>query len=187
MSVFDPLRRFIRRQEAETMIHRAKSVSLVTQKQEAPRGNFVYPGMEYLARLDVDGQRVGHIDYSLNPLRDRVYINMIEVAGDHRRRGVALGALWQLWQAHQVPIVPVHEYSTSTGFWHLARQRFAAVGGQIDEELRGSLAMETEMQRWAHLVPEPEHERLQRELMASPEWAAIKARWNEEYGPCPQN
>lgn len=146
------------------MSHRVQPVNLVTQKQEAPRGNFVFPGMKYLARIDIDGQQVGHIAYCINPLRDRVYVSMIEVAGDHRRRGYALGALWQLWIEYQVPIMPVHEYGTSTGFWQRARQRFAAAGGQIGDELRGDTAMETEAQRWAHWVPEPEHERLIREL-----------------------
>lgn len=187
MSVLDPWDLFIRRQKKKIMILRAQSLNLITQRQQAPRGNFVFPGMQYLVHIEVNGQWVGHIDYSINPLRDRVYINMIEVDAEHRRHGIALGSLWQLWQEHQVPIVPLQEYGTSTGFWHLARQRFSAAGGQVEEELRGSQAMETEMQRWAHLVPEPEHEHLQRELMASPEWTAIKARWDEEYGLCRQD
>lgn len=142
----------------------------------------VYPGSEYLANIEVDGQRVGHIDYSINPLRDRVYISMIEIHADHRRHGYALGALWQLWQEHQVPIVPLHQYGTSDEFWELARARFAAAGAAIGDELRGAL-IHDEMQRWQHLVPEPEHLRLQREVMASPEWPAIKAKWDAEYGP----
>lgn len=43
------------------------------------------------------------------------------------------------------------------------------------------------MQRWAHLVPEPEHERLIRELKASDEWPAIRAEMEAKYGPCRDN
>lgn len=47
--------------------------------------------------------------------------------------------------------------------------------------------MAQEQQRWQHLVPEPEHERLIRELKASPEWPAIKAKMEAEYGLCPKD
>ena len=47
----------------------------------------------------------------------------------------------------------------------------------IEDELRGVDQMELEQQRWLHLVPEPEHERLIRELKASLERSQIQARF----------
>ncbi|KPY99085.1 N-acetyltransferase [Pseudomonas syringae] len=184
MSIIEPVRRYFRRREAEMMIQVAHKVSLLVQEQAVPLGSFVFPGMDYVAMLEVDGKRVGHIDYCINPLRDRLYIDKIEIYADYRRRGFALSALWQLWQKHYLPIVPLYQFGTSDGFWHKARTRFAAADAVIGDEIRGSMEMSAEMDRWQHLVPEPIHERLQRELMASDEWPAIKAKWDAEYGPC---
>lgn len=58
----------------------SSGVQLLNPRSESPRGNFVFPGNDYLDDIEVNGQRVGHLDYGLNPLRDRVYINMIEIA-----------------------------------------------------------------------------------------------------------
>jgi len=85
--------------------------------------------------------------------------------------------LWNLWRTHQLPIVPLYQYTSSDGFWYRARRRFAAAGAVIEDELRGVDQMELEQLRWQHLVPEPEHERLIRELKASPEWPQIQARF----------
>ncbi|RMV31627.1 hypothetical protein ALP12_200149 [Pseudomonas savastanoi pv. phaseolicola] len=183
MSIIEPVRRYFHRREAKIMIQVAHKVSLLVQEQPAPRDTFVFPGMDYVARLEVEGKRVGRIDYCINPLCDRLYIDEIKVEEDYRRRGFALSALWQLWQQHHLPIVPLYQLGTSGGFWHKARTRFAAAGAVIGDEIR-SMEMSAEMDRWQHLVPEPEHKRLQRELMASDEWPAIKAKWDAEYGPC---
>lgn len=95
-----------------------------------------------------------------------------------------MAVLWQLWCAHQVPIVPLTQYTSSDGFWERARRRISAAGAAIGDELRGVEQMAQEQQRWKDLVPEPEYERLIRELKASPEWPIIKARMEAEYGPC---
>lgn len=183
MSIIEPVRNYFHRREAKMMIQGAHKVSLSVQEQAAPSGTFVYPGMDYVAILEVEGTRVGQIDYCINPLRDRLYIDQIKIDADYRRRGFALSALWQLWQKHHLPIVPLYQVGTSNGFWHKARTRFAAAGAAIGDEIR-SMDMDAEMERWQHLVPEPIHKRLQRELMASDEWPAIKAKWDAEYGPC---
>ncbi|WP_426103024.1 GNAT family N-acetyltransferase [Pseudomonas sp. PSPC3-3] len=169
------------------MIEGAARVHLVNRRQESPRGNFVFPGIDYLDEIEVDGHRVGHVDYGLNPLLDRVYINMLDIDPAHQRQGVGLGVLWHLWRTHQVPIVPLSQYTSSDGFWDRARRRFAAAGAVIEDELRGDEQMGLEQQRWQHLVPEPDHQRQIRELKASPEWPAIKARMEAEYGICPKD
>ncbi|WP_324729633.1 GNAT family N-acetyltransferase [Pseudomonas chlororaphis] len=176
MTLFDPLRDFFQRRAALQLTERATRLQLLTQRTESQRGHFVFPGTDTLASIEVAGQRVGYVDYGINPLGDRVYINMIEVQPGHQRRGIGLAVLWQLWLTHQVPIVPLYQYGSSYGFWNLARRRFAAAGALIEEELRGFEELELAKQRWQHLVPEPEHERLIRELKASPEWPAIEAR-----------
>lgn len=187
MSLFELVRDLFHRRAAKIMNERAARVRLVNRRQESPQGNFVFPGTDYLDDIEVDGHRVGHVDYGINPLRDRVYINMFEIDPAHRRQGIGLSVLWQLWLTHQVPIVPLSQYTSSDGFWERARHRFAAAGAQLDKEIRGEEQMMMEQQRWQHLVPEPDHLRKIRELKASPEWPAIKARMEAEYGVCPKN
>jgi hypothetical protein len=183
MSLFEPIRDFFNRRHAKFLNRRAAHVQLVTERTEAHRGNFVFPGSDTFARIELDGQLVGSVSYGINPLGDRVYINEIDIDRAHRRRGIALSALWILHQTHQVPIVPLHEVGTSISFWDVSRRRLAAAGALLEEDLRCSELAKAQ-ERWQHLVPEPEHQRLQRELMASPDWPAIKARWDKEYGPC---
>lgn len=177
MELFEPIRDFFYRRQARTMDEISRRLALVNLRQESPRGNFVFPGIDYSDRIEVGGHQVGHVEYGINPLVDRLYINMIEISPTFRRQGIGLGVLWILWSAYRVPIIPLHEYGASRGFWHQARRRFAAAGAEVGPELRGSEDMDIEQARWQHLVPELEHERLIRELEASPEWPAIQAQW----------
>lgn len=175
MTLFEPFRDFFQRRASHRLTELATCLQMVTQRTESQRGHFVFPGTDTLASIEVAGQRVGYVDYGINPLGDRVYINMIEVQPGHQKQGIGLAVLWQLWLTHQVPIVPLHQYGSSYGFWSRARRRFAAAGGLIEPELSAG-ELDEAKQRWQHLVPEPEHERLIRELKASPEWPAIAAR-----------
>jgi hypothetical protein len=180
MSLFDPLHDFFHRRAAARLDALASDLQLVTQRSEAARGNFVFPGTDYFDDIEVDGQRVGHVDYGLNPLLDRVYINMIEIDPTRQGQGIGLGVLWQLWRTHQVPIVPLHQYASSDGFWSRARRRFSAAGAAIEGELRGIEQMELEQQRWQHLVPEAEDKRLIREYW---EWVASEHAAGRPAGP----
>lgn len=80
----------------------------------------------------------------------------------------------------------MHEVGTSIDFWAKVRKRFAAAGVTMTQDVR-TADQDGERQRWQHLVPEPEHKRKIRELKASPEWPAIKARMEAEYGICPED
>ena len=170
MSLFEPMRDFFRRRAEKNMSEGSAWVRLVNRRQESPRGNFVFPGTDYFDDIEVDGQRVGHVDYGINPLLDRVYINMLDIDPAYQRKGIGLGVLWHLWRTHQVPIVPLHQYASSEGFWYRARRRLAAAGAVIEDELRGDEQMGLEQQRWQHLVPEAEDKRLIREY-----WAWVEA------------
>lgn len=174
MSLFEPIRDFFHRRQAKFLSKRAAQVQLVTERAESHRGNFVFPGTDTFARIELDGKRVGTISYGINPLGDRIYINEIEVDRAYRRQGIAQSALWLLYKAHQVPIVPLHEVGTSISFWAVLRRRLAAAGALLEKDLRCS-ELDQAKERWQHLVPEPEHERLIRELKASPEWPQIQA------------
>ena len=162
------------------MIEAAARVRLVNRRQESPRGNFVFPGIDYLDDIEVDGYRVGHVDYGINPLLDRVYINHMEIDPSHQLKGIGLGVLWHLWFTHQVPIVPLHQYGTSTGFWSLARRRFAAAGALIENELRTDEELQLAKQRWQHLVPESEKDRSIRKYW---EWVAREHAAGRPAGP----
>lgn len=180
MSIFEPMRAFIRRRALKNLNDTAACSYLVNRRQESPRGNFVFPGTDYLDDIEVGGQRVGHVDYGINPLGDRLYINMLEIAPAQQGQGIGLGVLWRLWRTHQVPIVPLYQYTSSDGFWYRARRRFAAAGAVLEVELRGVQEMELEQQRWQHLVPEAEDKRLIREYW---EWVAAEHAAGRPAGP----
>ncbi|WP_232923966.1 N-acetyltransferase [Pseudomonas syringae] len=130
----------------------ASQVKLVTRRTESVSGKFVFPGFDFVDDITVDGLSVGYVDYGISPLGDRLYINMIEIAPQHRKKGIGMSVLWILWCTDQIPIVPLNQRTSSDGFWSLARDCLAAAGGRIEAELRGTEQMECEQQRWSHLV-----------------------------------
>jgi GNAT superfamily N-acetyltransferase len=180
MSFFEPVHDLFRRRAAKSLNDAAACVYLVNRREESPRDNFVFPGTDYLDDIEVGGQRVGHVDYGINPLRDRLYINMIQIDPPHQGHGIGMSVLWRLWRTHQVPIVPLHQYALSDGFWDRTRRRFAAAGAVLLGELRGSQDMELEKLRWQHLVPEAEDKRLIREYW---EWVASEHAAGRPAGP----
>ncbi|MDG9929061.1 MULTISPECIES: GNAT family N-acetyltransferase [unclassified Pseudomonas] len=182
MLMFEPLCDFFQRRQIARFEAQAVGLKLVTQNSETLRGNFVFPGPSISASVELAGQRVGVINYGVSPLQDRVYISEFRIAPNHQRRGLGMATLWRLSQQYQVPLSPMHEIGTSTEFWEKARRRFASAGAELTEDIRTG-NQESEQQRWQHLIPEPEHERLIRELMTSPEWPTIKARMDAEYDP----
>lgn len=173
MSVFMKMRELRHRRNAKILNELCNDIALIVEREESHRGNFVYPGIDTIARIEFSGHQVGEVDYGINPLGDRVYINMLEIRPGSRFRGYALATLWRLRQLHQVPIVPLHQRGDSHLFWAKARKRFADAGAQLEHDLRMS-DMDLAKQRWAHLVPELPHERKIREMQASPEWPQIK-------------
>lgn len=114
------------------------------------------------------------------PWVDRLYIDMMEIQPEHQRHGIGLAALWHLWLTHLVPIVPLYQYTSPDGFWYRASPRFAAAGAVIEDELRGVEQLELEKQRWQHLVPEAEDERLIREYW---EWVGTEHAAGRPAGP----
>lgn len=180
MSFFEPMRDFFHRRAAKRLNERAGRVRLVNRGQESSPGNFVFPGTDYLDDIEVDGHRVGHVDYGVNPLGDRLYINMLEIDPAQQRKGIGLSVLWHLWRTHQVPIVPMYQYTSSDGFWYRARLRLATAGAVLAAELRGDEQRDLEQQRWQHLVPESENDRSQRKYWA---WVAAEHAAGRPAGP----
>lgn len=180
MSSFDPLRDFFHRRAAKTLNEKAPNMHLVNRWQESPQGSFVFPGTDYLDDIEVGGQRVGHVDYGISPLGDRLYINMLEIKLAQRGQGLGRAVLWHLWCTHQIPIVPLDQRTSSDGFWCRARRRLEAAGAVLDEELRGDENRELEQQRWQHLVPEPQHERHVRRYW---DWVAAENAAGRPAGP----
>ncbi|KPZ12190.1 GNAT family N-acetyltransferase [Pseudomonas syringae group genomosp. 3] len=107
MAFFSRIRGFFSRRRDVDVVMRP--VTLVNERTESQPGHFVFPGTDFVDRIEVDGQRVGHIDYSINPLRDRLYINMIELRPGSQRQGIGSAVLWHLWQLHGLPIVRLYE------------------------------------------------------------------------------
>ncbi|MFL1420216.1 hypothetical protein ACI77M_29045 [Pseudomonas fildesensis] len=68
MHIFDPLRDFFQRRQVARMDALTRDARLVNLRNESPRGNFVFPGTDYLDAIEVAGQRVGQVDYGIKPL-----------------------------------------------------------------------------------------------------------------------
>ena len=179
MTDFEPMRDFFHPRQAKILTERLAGVRLVTVREGAIRDCFAFPGTEYDAGIEVDGQHAGKISYGINPLNDRVYIYDLIIEGDSRRRGLATATLWRLWCTHQVPLVPLHEVGTAVGFWNKARKRFAAAGVEIKRDIR-TADQEEEKLRWQHLVPESENERSIRKYW---EWVASEYAAERTAGP----
>jgi len=79
MLIFAPVHDFFRGRAVKNLNDAASCVHLVNRRQESLRGNFVSPGTDYLDDIEVGGHRVGHVDYGIDPLGDRLYINMLEI------------------------------------------------------------------------------------------------------------
>ena len=186
MTLFDPLRDFFQRRQAIRFEALARGLQLVTVRSEALRGNFVFPGLDITATIEQHGQAVGSINYGVSPLQDRLYISEFNIRPAHQGQGLGLATLWCLSRQYSLPLASMHEVHTSKGFWAKAERRLADAGVHLQRDIRSGDQPALQA-TWAHLVPEPEHERLIRELMASPEWPAIKARMDAEYGPCRQD
>lgn len=155
-------------------------VLLVNRRKDSLRDNFVFPGIDYLDDIEVDGRPVGYVDYGINPLGDRVYIHMLEVDLGTRGKGVGMAVLWSLWNTYQVPIVPLFQYGSSNGFWSSARRRFSAAGAVIEDELRTDEDLFTAKQRWRHLVPESQMNKSIREYW---EWVDSERAAGRPVGP----
>jgi GNAT superfamily N-acetyltransferase len=183
MSPFDPLRDFFQRRLMGRFEALSAGLQLVILRSETLRGNFVFPGLDVTAAIEQHGQQVGAIEYGVSPLDDRLYISDFKIHPTHQGQGLGLAALWCLSCQYGLPLASMHEVGTSKGFWAKAERRLASAGVQLQRDIRTGDQPAIQAS-WAHLVPEPEHERLIRELMASSEWPAIKARMEAEYGPC---
>lgn len=130
---------------------------------------FVEPNPDYRANiLNRLGQEVGAATFGISPLGDATYVYQIEVHTQYRRQGYALAFLCWLYSEHGLPITPIHIVGSAVGFWSSARA-FPHRLLVVKNELRTG-EMAAEKSRWAHLIPEPEHIRLQRICEASPTW-----------------
>lgn len=179
MTLFDPLRDFFQRRQAVRLDALASDLQLVTLRSETARGNFVFPGLDISAAIEHQGHTVGRIDYGVSPLNDRLYISDFKISSAHQGQGLGLGALWRLHRQYDLPLASMHEVGLSKGFWAKAEQRLASAGVHLQRDIRSG-HQPAIMATWAHLVPEPEHERLIRQYW---EWVAAERAAGREAGP----
>lgn len=182
MRPFEPIRDFFLPRATRRWVDQLPKVRLLINRCESVPGNFAFPAQDCSAWIEHSGMRVGHVDFCMSPLSDRLYIDAICIAPGHARTGLGMATLLQLWNTYGVPIVPMDECGTSAEFWAKARRRLAAAGGVVNPHLRHS-EMDAEKQRWQHVVPQPEHIRLIRELQpSSDDWSQFQAYLKATYG-----
>ncbi|QUG93305.1 hypothetical protein GR140_31680 (plasmid) [Pseudomonas putida] len=131
-------------------------------RNDALRGDFVFPGLDITAVIDQQGHRVGHIDYGISLLHDRLYISDIKVRDAYR--GHRPGHGLSLSRQYGLPLASLHEVgfpifgpswrgALPTPVWTCRATSAAA----ISRRFRPLGAPNTD----------PEHKRLIRELMVS--------------------
>ncbi|WP_330208504.1 N-acetyltransferase [Pseudomonas sp. Z13] len=147
MSIFEPLHDFFLRRAVKKLNESASTTRLVRERVESKIG-FVYPGANFIDSIQIADQSVGYVDYGINPLGDRLYINRIKVEPGRQQQYIGLHVLWLLWLKHGLPIVPLNQ---NTGY--RTRRRLVAAGAQIGDELRSDEQMRLEQLRWQHLLP----------------------------------
>lgn len=151
MPFFNPMRDYYHRQQAKRLGQLGADLQVVIELTESCCGTSIFPGSNTLARIEHEGQPIGEVHYGVNPLADRLYINMIQIHPTYRFRGLAIATLWRLWQQHQVPIVPLSQLDDSTFFWVHARRRLAAAGALIEAPL-SLRELERTKECWSHPV-----------------------------------
>lgn len=130
----------------------ASDLQLVILRNEATRGNFVFPGPDISAAIQQHGHQVGFIDYSVSPLNERLYISNFTISPAHQGQGLGLGTQYGL------PLANMHEVGLSTGFWAKAERRLAGAGVHLQRDIRTG-DQPGIMATWAHLVPESDIDR----------------------------
>lgn len=170
--LFDPKVDFYAKRRALAQARRLPPMQVELKADPQPQ-NFVEPNPDYHAVIrSTLGEEVGTATFGISPLNDTLYLYQIDVFLRHRRQGYALAFLCWLHQEHGLPITPVHIVGSALSFWGAARH-LQSLGLVVNCDLRTS-EMAEEKARWAHLIPEPEHLRLQRECEAAAEWESIR-------------
>jgi hypothetical protein len=119
------------------------------------------PGCDLKAVIgNAAGDPVGTATYALSPLGDRVYVFGIEVHAVCRRQGYALALLRYLAHTYGVPMTPIHELRSASGFWSAARHMDGM--GLILTASLSSSEMDNESIRWQHL--RADSDRLQKQI-----------------------
>ncbi|MEN5031578.1 hypothetical protein [Pseudomonas sp. Ps21-P2] len=87
MSAFDRILNSRQVRNAQTLDALCTNTSVVIERTESTRGCFAFPGTEFVAGIEVDGQRMGTVEFGINPLNDRVYIYDLTIDGEYQGRG----------------------------------------------------------------------------------------------------
>lgn len=77
MPFFNPMRDYYHRQQAKRLGQLGADLQVVIELTESCCGTSIFPGSNTLARIEHEGQPIGEVHYGVNPLADRLYINMI--------------------------------------------------------------------------------------------------------------
>ena len=96
--------------------------------------------------------RIARVDYGISPLRDRIYIGMIEVERSYWRQGYASSILLSIARqcsdpGQLMPITGLHEWETAAPFWDTLR-RGHVQGLEVTMSVIGESERAADRQRW---------------------------------------
>ena len=100
-----------------------------------------------LSFKDDQGIDVGYVSYAISPLYDRVYIHMINIHENMRRKGFGTAILLFLKQIYRLEICPIQPVSGAYKFW----QHAESIKLMDLNQAIGSTGIDREAEKWAHL------------------------------------
>jgi GNAT superfamily N-acetyltransferase len=126
---------------------------VIRKLRERLHGSFVAPNLW----IDVEcfnhdcSAVVAHVNYGVSPLRDRIYIDGLEVEPQYRRQGYARSLLLTIAQqcsdpGQLMPVTALHELGSSNSFWQSLRNG-RVPGLVVTTDVRVG-EMDAEKQRW---------------------------------------
>lgn len=121
-------------------------------------GSFVFPNpwQRAICRCRENGLAVCRLSFGVSPIRDRIYVDGVEVAQAHRRQGYGTALLLEVAkfcspQRPLLPITALNEVWASNEFWNALRDS-KGHGLTVTRDVRVG-EMEVESARWCRLIP----------------------------------
>lgn len=144
------------RKAPSTPLPRSLPPVVIHQVSAFLHGSFVAPNQWTSVQCFTpdNSSLVARVSYGVSPLRDRIYVDGLEVFPAYRRQGYASSLLLALTQqcsdpGKLMPITALHELCSAQSFWHSLRNgKVPELTVTIDIRLG---EMDTERQRWKGL------------------------------------
>lgn len=137
--------------KARRKIQRLPNIVLEKTKNHFRQTTAPNPSV-YVTHFNTSKSKVGTATYAISPLFDKLFLYEIKIEHSSQRRGYGFAFLYHLHRLYGLPIIPIHEWHTASGFWNAAR-RLSCIGLFVTPSMSIS-DLDEERKQWAHFEPE---------------------------------